>query len=774
MTFYSHIRKDDSGDFVSKRTLKEHIGAMRKYVQMVAKPLAQFEDDYLNVLSLADRIVFFHDFGKFTSFFQQYLHGEDSDRDLRRHSATGAIMAYNEFVTKNQKHALLALYIISRHHANLNDVQNSARAFLDDHLQRIFEKHKSDLTRHIDAIEEHVDESGLDRVLKYPDPSEVRKGFKYWIKKNASIGDYYLMNYLFSLLIEADKLDASDTKPFFPNPISPECVDERFGLSAPAKNLELDKLTGHELRNFCRAEVVSMLEKNDILTHKIFTLTAPTGIGKTMTALDFALKLKEKIRKDSGFDTQIIYALPFINIIEQAWDEYQKTLPPDVNILAHYQLADVFGKDDVATVQGKDSTEKYNKKVMLMDTWQSDVVITSFVQFFETLIGYRNKLLKKFNHLSNSIVILDEVQTLRLDQMPLIGAALFYLARYLNTRIVLMTATRPKIFELAQSEILSNEKERVEPLELLPSHKNVFAVFHRTRIVPLLKEKANSPEGIIDHFVHDLFAVHWTPERSCLIVCNTVNRSIQLYYALVEYFEEQQFNNPVEYLSTNIVPLHRYQRIGTIKRQLERGEAPLVIATQVVEAGVDLDFDMGFRDLGPIDSVIQVAGRINRNNHPGKEYSPLYIVDFGDGKKVYGQITIIQAEKALSQKQFFPEEEYFYLVDQYFDDISSRSSFSRYNKIFESMKQLRYDSENKEEDRPVSAFRIIEEKSYNKAVFIELNEEAAMIRQEYLKKITGELSKAEFDKNYKNSFQQHIITVPGYLSKNLSHINDYD
>ena len=194
-----------------------------------------------------------------------------------------------------------------------------------------------------------------------------------------------------------------------------------------------------------------------------------------MTALDFALKLKNKLKTKTGVESRIIYALPFINIIEQALNEYGTTLSKEIKIIGHYQYADVFGKNEKQNID--DIKQNYNQKLMSVDTWQGDIVITSFVQFFETLIGNRNKLLKKFNHFANAIVILDEVQSLRLNQMPLIGAALYFLSKFLNTRIILMTATKPKIFELAQQEILSDEGERVEPLELLQNQIKKFLPF---------------------------------------------------------------------------------------------------------------------------------------------------------------------------------------------------------------------------------------------------------------------------------------------------------
>ncbi len=775
MTFYSHSKKTSKGEVIGEKTLKEHITGILEIVDQGAFKDLPFgwgagSDDFDYLMR---KVVLFHDFGKFTSYFQNYLLARGNvDYELKQHARVGGLMAYNFLKEKNPRQALIALYVIFRHHANLDDLLTFPTVF-NDRLLRIFEEQCKDLKSRLPEIEANLEIADLSKWMKYPDERDLRRGYKLWIKKESNVSDYFLVNYLFSLLVEADKLDASRTPWYQPKPIEPGCVDHRFGLPEFRNKQELKGLNHDELRNFCRAQVVSVLESEQILHQHIFTLTAPTGIGKTMTALDFALKLKSLIKEKQGVEARIIYALPFINIIEQALDEYKMTLPTEVVILGHYQYADVFGKDK-ETSDGAEAAEGYNKKRMMLDTWQSDVVITSFVQFFETLIGYRNKLLLKFNHLAHSIVILDEVQTLRLDQMPLIGATLYYMAKYLKTRVVLMTATRPKIFELAQEEILNREGEEVKPLELLSSFEEIFALFKRTRIVPLLENKEVTGEDGVSYFVNSVFAHRWTQGKSCVLVCNTVNRSIELFDALKDYFEENGIQNPLQYLSTNIIPLQRHERIKTLRQQLLLGQAPVLVSTQVVEAGVDLDFDMGFRDIGPIDSIIQVAGRINRNNHPDKMHAPLYVMDFGDGQKIYGQITIAQARKALSLKSEFPEEDYLELINGYFDNISSRSSFSRYNKIFDSIKHLRYQSEDIENDRPVSIFRIIEDKHHQSVVFVERDERACILRQKYMEKVSGKISKQDFDGEYKLLFQQHIITVPDYLTKDLSPINEID
>ncbi len=769
MKFYSHSKQTETNETIGSKELKVHVnGVLEKAKSHLANNL-NFDITFNELESLLVLIVKFHDLGKYTSFFQNYLLKKGkTDNDKKRHPPIGAFAAYNMHKDLNEKHALFSLYLIFLHHANLTDILQFSEK-LNDYLKRIIDDQIEDLKKCSSIIESEIEINNFSEKIYYPEERTIRRSLKIWAKRNQNIQDYFLINYLFSLLIEADKLDASDTPIYKLKAFEADFVDNRFGR--PKSNInELEPLTNSELRNYCRAEVISNLDSPDILNHYIFTLTAPTGIGKTMTALDFALKLKSKVRSDEGIESRIIYALPFINIIEQAFNEYQITLPEDIEILAHYQYSDVFGEEKKEEYKNEDgSIKNYNQKLMSLDTWQADVVITSFVQFFETLIGNRNKLLKKFNHFSNAIIIIDEVQTLRLDQMPLIGTTLYYLSKFLKSRIILMTATKPKIFDLTQKEILNYENEIVRPKELLSSHEHVFKAFNRTKIVNLINKKIDNTED----FINDIFSENWSKKKSCIIVCNTVNRSIEVYKAIKKYLKENDFQNPIEYLSTNIIPAHRFDRIEKVRKKIVGKAFPILISTQVVEAGVDLDFDMGFRDLGPIDSIIQVAGRINRNNNPVKKHSPLYIVDFGDSNKIYGSLTTIQASKTLKIKSEIPESEYLSFIESYFNTISDRSSFDQYNKVFQSMKSLCYDSENPE-DHPVSSFKIIEESRTTKAVFIELTEFESKLRERYLAKIRNEISKEEFEKKYKKEFQQRIISIPGYLSNELSPINEYE
>lgn len=770
MIFYSHSKENEDGEVYGSKELKAHnLGVKEKALFHFAEnvQLGFSSHELEKLIGLA---VDLHDLGKYTTYFQDYLlKKEPINQRLKQHARIGGFTAFN-LLEDEEKKALLAFYIIFLHHSQLiNFAEVSAK--LDRNLNDLIDSQGKNLQPFFEKIKDDLQIENLSENIFYPEESKIRKGFRKWEKKQAGIQNYFLINYLFSLLIEADKLDASDTKPYVLQAIIPDAVDKRFG-KVSLEELSIIDLNDSELRNYCRAVVTSHIEDEDILDYHIFTLTAPTGIGKTMTALDFSLKLKDKVKKELGIDSRIIYALPFINIIEQALDEYHKTLSNNnVKILGHYQYADVFGKEKET---GSSEEPNYNQKLMALDTWQADIIITSFVQFFQTLISNKNRLLKKFNHFANAIIILDEVQTLRLDQMPLLGASLFYLSKFLKSRLILMTATRPKIFELAEQEILSPLNEKVTPKELLTTYEQVFARFKRTAIHPLFDKLPEEGENS-ENFVDFIFDDKWRKTKSCLIVCNTVKQSIEIHEAIKHYLEENKLNNPVYYLSTNIIPAHRFEQIEDIRNDLKEKNAPILVATQVVEAGVDLDFDMGFRDIGPIDSIVQVAGRINRNNNPDKNHSPLYILDLDNKKtiRIYGRLGYNQARKALEQQQIFKEEEYLKLIETYFDGISEKSSFAHSRNFFDSIQNLNYDNEDVK-TFPISAFRIIEESNFYTTVFIEVDEEAKEIREKYLQKIMGEISTEEFNKDWKLKFQQHIISVPQYLCDDLEPINEYE
>ena len=713
-----------------------------------------------------------HDLGKYTSYFQDYLLGKpDFDEILKRHARFGAHAIYHLYEDQPEL-AWLAYYLVRNHHRSLHYPLSGDSLLLgDDEVERLssdFEKQRKSILPFIPIIFEEIGIDNLESYLKTPDAENMHDFIEGWLEDEIDVQNYFLINYLFSLLIEADKLDASYSEKFNYSKIPTNAVDLFLGKSKSEISEQ------NRLRNKVRAEVVAKLNDADILEKNIFILAAPTGIGKTFTALDFALRLRAILPNEA----QIITGLPFINIIEQTIDEYEKVLSPhQIEVLGHYQFADVMGaKKEKSSTSEKDSEKNYSQKRMELNTWQGDIIVTSFVQLLQTMIANKNKRLLKFNHFAGAIIIMDEVQSLRLEQVPLIGSVIYFMSKFLNTRFILMTATKPLIFELADREILTKQfgiESAKEVKPLLENPEDIFREFHRTKIVPLLDKKLETSEDFIL-----LFEKYWKPTKSCLIVCNTVNRSNQVFRA-VEVFLNKKYQNPLYYLSTNVVPAERLGIINKIKEDIKNGKCPILISTQVVEAGVDLDFDMGFRDLSPIDSIVQVAGRINRENSIERKYSPLYIMDFGDCEKIYGMITETQSKKALGNEEIL-EPDYFELVEDYFWNVSSKNSYSYSRKLFEGIKELRYDGDEdpKLDYIPISKFKVIKGSWHSISVFVELNDKAKKAKDAFFKRYTAKSRhekyelKDWFEKNYKRDFHSHMITVPKYLTDELPFLNE--
>ena len=231
-----------------------------------------------------------------------------------------------------------------------------------------------------------------------------------------------------------------------------------------------------------------------------------------------------------------------------------------------------------------------------------------------------------------------------------------------------MTATQPKILEFG--DLLLNESNGGEaPLELLQDHKSYFSQNRRTRLIPLLEKKLNT------EVFASLIASYRSPGQSMLVVVNTISRSIELFRVLKKSFEKVRDKPIVLYLSTNIIPMQRKQIIKKAKELLKREKPVILISTQTIEAGVDLDFDLGFRDLAPLESLIQVAGRVNREGKKG-EYLPVYVVSLEDDvQRVYAFHHIDRTRTLLKNMTEILETEYGNLVQEYYD-LSLRDGVS--------------------------------------------------------------------------------------------------
>ncbi len=751
--FYSHSKKISENEYFGVKTIAEHsANVIKNSLDLFSKQVnsQNFSND--EITELISTIAKLHDLGKYTPDFQNYLlKKDDYDNELKNHARIGAFVAFNSLINKSFQMAFIAYFIIKNHHSNLKKLMDDTFIRKDRtdlaFLSETFSKQKEKLIGLTMEIEQELNFQNLSDFLALPfefssmSQKEIRKNVKKLFIQSKNCENYFLINYVFSILIESDKIDASGNIIYKRKSLDKNLVDNYINYNF--RNTD-------NLKSEIRRNVKNFVNEIDLNKDKIFTLTAPTGIGKTLTGLDFALELREKISRTTGEIPQIIYSLPFVNIIEQAIDVYNRVFEDKAKILVHYQNSN--GEIN--------SSVDYAQSLMLLETWQSDIIITSFVQLVETIITNKNRAIKRFSHLANAIVILDEIQAIEIEKLPLIGSVIYYLSKLLNTKFLLMTATKPYIFELAEN--LVNEK--INAVELLPNHKRIFNLFKRTKIISEINKTLEDEDFI------NLFFEKWDGKSSALIVLNTVNRSLCIYKKLKEILDKNEIDNPIFYLSTNILPAHKLEIINKIKASLKNGENPILVSTQTVEAGVDIDFDIAFRDIAPIDSIVQVAGRVNRYGEKAN-YSKVYIINFGDCKKIYGSIVENIVSAILQKVKEIPEENYLDLIEEYFLEIKNRVgeyALDKSKAIWDAICKLNYTSFS-DDEISISSFKLIDDKINYIQVFIEYDEKASNALKIFNDYLLGERSKEDYQK-IKSIFYSYVLKIPKYYIELVNYL----
>lgn len=655
-----------------KQLLREHLDSVGNLSYNQVPPTVQFDNiDNVTIKEVSRLIGNIHDIGKYSDYFQQYLLGSKNSH-LKNHAHISACYGYS-FLSKNlaeykgdieSKNTMIFLcYLCIRlHHTSLR----KEMLFSDEVWKdlKILEKH---FIKKGDLILADIDIEGkmtLGEFCNYFNIEPLEGNKKYLERmpirfQNGRISDprwYFLLVYLFSILIDTDKLDSAYLKPKRIMSVSPKNVtnylNKKHGME-----IKSDLINKREEARRSMLNVIENLTVEEVKETRFFTLTAPTGIGKTLSSLQCVLSLQEKIEKLEGYTPRIITAIPFINIIEQNKMEYENVFGDDGKVVVHHRLSDFSAnklfKEEVSL----------DKALLETESWEGDIILTTFVQLFQSLFTGENRLLKKINKLAGSIVVLDEAQAISEDYMPIIGATLQMISKYYGTRFILMTATQPKILEFGKMLLASEDIQvnNIKRIELLPNHERYFIGLNRTKFVPLLQKQINN-----DDFM-ELFFERWSYDRSALIVVNTIKRSIQIFNKVSEEIESYGYDVQVYYLSTNIIPIKRKEVIKEVRDLLKARQPVILVSTQTIEAGVDMDFDMGFRDFAPLDSLIQTAGRINREGKKG-DNCPIYIVQLErDNHYVYELSHRQSTVELLTEKEEIMEFDYGKIVDNYYN-----------------------------------------------------------------------------------------------------------
>ena len=700
---------------------------------------------------------FTHDFGKYTTFFQRYILSKDKTKnDLNGHgfisALFGAFIAL-DFYDDNMMPVIIYNCIL-HHHGSIKNVDiNLPKNFKSQRIDKPELKEKveiayeqiEDMENNKEFIRNDYKKIGYDKyfdefIAQRPVEkilTKLRKlqyKFEYY---NESEESYFISQMLYSSLIAADKISAANIS-------LPDIEFADFNILNEAKDKKFKDGTKNKM-NLIRSQIFDEVQrqiKEIYKNNKIFSITSPTGTGKTYCGFFAALKLRELL----GGNRKIIYSLPFTSIINQNYSSIYSLFENISNfknesseyIIKHHSLADV---------EYSSEHENYTKvrAEMLIENWNSGIVITTFVQLLETLVGNKNRMLKKFNALNKSIIILDEVQAIDIKYLKLVEFILAAASKYLDCRIIMMTATKPLI--------LSNAAE------LLSNNKKYFNMFNRTSIIPKLEPI--KIENFIEEFYDNM------EDKSYLIICNTIAQSLKIYKEL------KNSGRKVLYLSTNILPCHRKKRIDEVTDMLENDEKIILVSTQVVEAGVDFDFDVVIRDIAPIDSIIQSAGRCNRNGKRGSGNVYVYsmVDDSGAyyGTRVYGKTLINISKEILNGKKCIEEKEYFDLIGNYFNEVEKNKNQEDSEEFKKSIIKMYFS----DKEYSIDKFSLIKENDNYVDVFFRINDEAEEVYNKLLKALSIKDIETKSEKmlEIKNKVREYILSIP---LKHVDRVNNKD
>lgn len=581
---------------------------------------------------------------------------------------------------------------------------------------------------------------------------------------------YFNLVHLFSTLIDADKIHAArvdePARRLFAPDVLARYRRERFG--APAAGGLAALREGLYRTAVARAAAAGSDER-------LFTLTAPTGTGKTLAGLGAALALR--FRSTAAFaggvgsgPPRLIYALPFTSIVDQTYDVAAEVLrvgcglppgPVPANLLLkHHHLAEP-GFRGEAGAEGAAAFRSLDEALLLVESWQSELVVTTFVQLFHTLVGRENRFLKKFHRLAGAIVVLDEVQNIPVELWPLVAETLRQAARHLDLRVILMTATRPEWFGPGEAVELGGAEAAV---------RERFLALDRVKL--MAETRPSTVTEAVSHFLEQ-----YQPQKSYLVVLNTIQSSLDFYWGLRQSWGAG--DPPLFYLSTNILPVFRAERLARIRHLLEAGEKPVVVSTQVVEAGVDLDFDEVWRDLAPVDAVIQAAGRCNRHfTRPKGAVRLIHLVDAGAetgtartlAAYVYGAIHTQVAREFFAGCGALTEADFCGAVADYFRAVRAAKSRAEGEEILQAMADLHF-SPGKRAGGPagVSDFALIKELPCYVDLFVCADARAIDVWKRYQETVAGERDLRRRRENFlalRPDFRRYLLSVPARLLVN--------
>lgn len=574
--YIAHVRKDGEGEWQTHDLGRHLFDTAAKAKEFAAS---------FNSGDWADLSGLWHDLGKFLKDWQTYLckkTGYDENAHIEgyggrpNHSTTGAVLSLEKF--RSFPAGRILAYIIAGHHVGLPDwFPDEAGGDLQNRLfDTMSNKVKIGELDEIKQVEQTMAYLSASMPKTYPlgcsSPSEAEKNSEYlhlWIRM------------LFSCLVDADFLDTE----LFMTPGDGKKRGKYPGLQELSSRFdkymeEKQKKATPTLINKVRADVLKICRSKAGLTPGFFSLTVPTGGGKTLSSMAFVLEHALKYGKQ-----RIIMAIPYTSIIEQTASVYR----------------DAFGENAVLEHHSNIDPDKEDHKSRLAsENWDAPIVVTTNVQLFESLFASRTSACRKLHNIVNSVIILDEAQMLAPEYLKPVLSVLQGLVKHFGVTVIFCTATQPALNAKIGSGLAVFEG--LPPaMEIIDNPEKYFEELKRVEVTLQNISARSEWQAIADELKN---------YKQALCVVNTRKDCRDLHKLMPE---------GTIHLSANMCGEERSEMIAVIKKKLGNGDAIRVISTQLVEAGVDIDFPVVYRALCGIDSIVQAAGRCNREGRLNKE-----------------------------------------------------------------------------------------------------------------------------------------------------------
>ena len=568
-----------------------------------------------------------HDIGKYSQAFQDRI--QSGSNEKYEHALPGALEYYKQFGKPvNPLYAMMLMYCIAGHHTGIPDGGNMSEspddsASLGARLNRAarytgswdYQAFRQEVT--LSVPQEQTILMELMQSLYQPELDTFYEQFAF------------LTRYLFSCLTDADYIDTER----FCSPERERCLKSDFQSAERAVQKRLNSFIAETSLQKARTRLQAQAFANTKGSSAISILQMPVGSGKTLCSLEIALQ-----KAIHSCKKRIIYVIPYTSIIEQTAAEFERLIGKDTAILQHHSNY-VF--EDHEDEEEPDTAEKLR---LASENWDAPVIVTTNVQFFESLYHYKSSRLRKLHNLADSVIIFDEIHMLPVELLQPCLRAVGYVTKYLNSEAIFLSATMPDY------EKLFKKYAPGLPARQLITDTSDFACFRKCRYHDLGE---TDPDSIAEKAAE---------YRSSLIIVNKRRTAYELY---------QQLGGTKFHLSTYMTPHDRSDVIAKIRKKLKAEEPFTVVSTSLIEAGVDLDFQAVFRELTGLDSILQSAGRCNRE---GKlESGDVFIYETGE--KLTSEI---QVRAAITKD----------LLRQYEDIESAECIRTYYDRLFEQYKQV--------------------------------------------------------------------------------------